>query len=146
MIHTELYAPGICVWGEISCTGIISPFLLGGTVTGDSYLYMMENTVWLEIFTLWDDIYSIFQQDHAPPCFYRYVTGWMDTFQTDRLAIEALLNSRIFRLDSPGVLWGFVKENEYATKHTTVNKWRCYNRRTDIQFIRDVSKCTWQCP
>jgi hypothetical protein len=40
-IQTELNAPDICIWGGISWTGMIGPFIFDGAVIGENFFNML---------------------------------------------------------------------------------------------------------
>ena len=42
ILEKEVNVPGITVWGGISSSGMIGPFFFEGTVTGNSYLTMLQ--------------------------------------------------------------------------------------------------------
>ena len=75
-LQKSVNLPGISVWCAISSRGIIGPYFFDTTVTGDSYLSMLQSWFWPQVAEQADEIY--FQQDGAPPHYSRQVRRWLD--------------------------------------------------------------------
>lgn len=75
--HVNL--PGVTVWCGISALGIIGPFFFNGTVTGESYLNLLQEFVHSQFSEMFGDDGEIyFQQDGAPPHYHRDVRAHLD--------------------------------------------------------------------
>ena len=64
IIEKDVNMPGVTVWCGISSVGIIGPYFFDGSVTGQSYLYMLKNFLIPRLANYDDDV--MFQQDGAP--------------------------------------------------------------------------------
>lgn len=69
VLQEELNVPGITVWAGIWSGGIVGPYFFNDTVRGDSYLEMLQDTVFPELQNnpLYENTNLIWQQDGAPP-------------------------------------------------------------------------------
>jgi len=67
MSSVELNEPGICVWAGIHAGGLIGPYFFDGTVTGQTYLELLEDL--RAQMDVDPDLANIehFMQDGAPP-------------------------------------------------------------------------------
>ena len=78
IIEKELNVPGITVWGGITSAGLVGPFFFESTVTGASYLKMLQEKVW-SVISQREHIGELyFQQDGAPPHYATIVRNWLD--------------------------------------------------------------------
>ena len=71
-------SPGLTVWAAISCTGIIGPFFFDGSVTGESYLNMLQTFFYPELERRHNEDEQLFMQDGAPPHYANVVRDWLD--------------------------------------------------------------------
>lgn len=82
IFEKSVNSPGVMVWAGICSRAIIGPFFFQGTVTGDSYLNMLETFALPRVVQLTDgagDQPSLWwQQDGAPPHYSRAVRAWLD--------------------------------------------------------------------
>ena len=78
IMPVALNAPGITVWAGISYEGIIGPYFFNDTVTGATYLDMLQNFVWPILQNHPNIEHLLWQQDGAPPHFHHDVTAWLD--------------------------------------------------------------------
>ena len=153
--HVNL--PGVTEWCGISALGIIAPFFRNGTVTGESYLNLLQEFVgpqFSEMFGDDDEIY--FQQDGAPPHYHRDVRAHLDAAFPDtwigrRGSIEYPARSPdLTPMDF--ILWGYFKDKVYRTKPRTIDalKLEIERRCRDIpkDLFRDVCEslgANYQC-
>ena len=78
IIEKELNVPGINVWGGVTSAGLVGPFFFVSTVTGASYLKMLQEKVW-SVISQREDIGELyFQQGGAPPHYATIVRNWLD--------------------------------------------------------------------
>lgn len=122
--HTRS-SPKVNVWCGISKFGVLGPYFFNAqTVTGDSYLDMLQNFVVdnlpLRILTS-----GYFQQDGAPPHYSLAVRNYLDdTFGRRWIGRAGPL---AWPARSPDLtpcdfwLWGMVKERVYATRPIDIN-------------------------
>lgn len=105
---------GVHVWCAISSNGLIGPYFFDGTVTGESYLAMLQDFAAPHL----ADPATYFQQDGAPAHYARIVRDWLD---------DNLPNRWIGRRGpyewparSPDLtpcdffLWGYLKDQVYS--------------------------------
>ena len=78
ILEKEVNVPGITVWGGISSSGMIGPFFFEETVTGNSYLTMLQEKMWPVVSQRQDIDQIYFQQDGAPPHYSTEVRNWLD--------------------------------------------------------------------
>lgn len=77
-IAQELNLPSVNVWAGVSSHGLVGPYFFNGTVTGEVYLKLLNDTVWPAISTRNDICDLMWQQDGAPPHYYLPVRQWLD--------------------------------------------------------------------
>ena len=126
VLEKEVNSPGVMCWVGISSSGIVGPFFFRETVTGDSYLQLLQNEVWGEIAD-WPDIDAIiFQQDGAPPHFARQVKDWLhETFPGRWLGRGGPYDWPPRSPDLTPVdfsVWGIVKEMVYSQRTSSLEE------------------------
>jgi hypothetical protein len=152
VIEYERDTPKLNVWLELHKHGVIDPFFfMESTMTGHSYLDMLENFVVPQI-----PPGFIFQQDDALPHFHRDVTTFLDeTFpgrwigrggptawpprspdltQLDFFAwwfIKDVVHSRKVR-DLADLRQRIIEAVELITPHVLINTWQELEYRLDI--------------
>ena len=72
-------SPGVTVWAAICSTHVIGPYFFEATVTGESYLKMLNDFAFPRIAPLMENGTMWFQQDGAPPHFARQVRQKLDS-------------------------------------------------------------------
>lgn len=124
-VEHHLNLPGVTVWCGISARGIIGPFFFNGTVNGDRYLTLLEESIGPHIEEMFGDDEIYFQQDGAPPHYHCDVRAHLnathpDTWIGRRGAIE-------YPARSPDLtpmdffLWGYLKDKVYCRKPRTID-------------------------
>ncbi len=142
MLEKEVNSPGIMCWVGISSSGIVGPFFFEESVTGDSYLQLLEDKVWPEIAD-WPDIDAvILQQDGAPPHFARQVREWLDdSFPGRWLGRRGPIEWPPRSPDLTPVdfsVWGIVKETVYAERSNTLEELKDAIDNAFAQFDADL--------
>jgi len=66
------------VWCGPSARGLIGPFFLEGTVTGEVYLEMLCSSILPPIHALYENSELSYQQDGVPPHYHRDVRAFLD--------------------------------------------------------------------
>ena len=70
--------PVVNFWRGVSSRGLIGPFFLEGTVTGQAYLDMLWTSILSAIHELYRNDEFFFQQDSAPPHYHRDVRAYLN--------------------------------------------------------------------
>lgn len=119
-------APKVMVWAGIWSGGIIGPFFFDTTVTGDSYLEMLNEFLLPNLNEHPRFGSLMFMQDGAPPHFARKVREWLDEHFPDRwIGRRGPIE---WPPRSPDLtpcdffLWGFLKAKVYAQKPSTLEE------------------------
>lgn len=73
-----LHSARTTVWAAIWAGGCIGPFFFDDSVTGDSYLAMLETFFWPQVIQLGLSTDLVFMQDGAPPHWKKEVRQWLD--------------------------------------------------------------------
>lgn len=137
ILEKAVNLPGITVWGAISSDGLIGPFFFENTVTGASYLEMLQDKLW-PVISQRPDIDTVhFQQDGAPPHYSLIVRNWLDQHFTDRwMGRRGPVEwpARSPDLTPPDFfLWGVLKNSVYAHKPKSINELKaCIQREWDM--------------
>lgn len=124
VIEKEVNLPGLTVWCGMHSGGVFGPYFFDETVTGQTYLTMLNDWLWPQI----RHENFIFQQDGAPPHYSTIVRSWLDDKFTNawigrRGWIEwAPRSPDMTPLDF--FFWGFIKDKVYANKPTTIHQLR----------------------
>lgn len=125
-LQKSVNLPGLHVWCGISSDGIIGPYFFNNTVTGASYLKMLQDWFWPQVADRADHIY--FQQDGAPPHYSVAVREWLDNHFP-----EAWIGRRgamEWPARSPDLtpcdffLWGVLKDRVYGKNPHTLAQLR----------------------
>lgn len=150
--------PGVSVWCGLSSRGIIGPYFFQDTVTGQTYLQMLEIMI-PQINDLFDNENEVyFQQDGAPPHFHVNVRNFLDQ-QFNQRWIGRRGSATEFPARSPDLtpldfyLWGTLKNTVYATKPRTLEDLRVQIEHAiddiplaTIQTVcRSVRRRCWEC-
>ncbi|KAJ4449729.1 hypothetical protein ANN_01133 [Periplaneta americana] len=121
--------PGGTVWCDLSSRGIVGPYIVEGTVTGEKYLQMLETTIPRLNDLLENENGFYFQQDGAPAHFHANVRNFLDRTLNQRW-IERRGSAAEFPPRSPDLtlpdfyIWGVLKDTVYATKPQTLEELR----------------------
>jgi hypothetical protein len=76
--EVPLHPPKLTVWAAIGRKGVVGPVFITGTVTGKSYLELLEERFLPDV-QEWDNFDEmIFMQDGAPPHWALIVRAWLD--------------------------------------------------------------------
>ena len=125
ILQQELNLPGVTVWGGLCSSGLIGPFFFDNTVTGESYLKMLNEKLW-SIVSKRDDCADLyFQQDGAPAHYAVSVRKWLDEHFPGRWIgrrgpVEWPARSPdLTPLDF--FLWGVLKNKVFSDKPKTLN-------------------------
>ena len=120
LFDSKVISPGVCVWGGISAKGLIGPFFFEDTVTGQSYVQMLEEKFYPTV-SGWPGLERTwFQHDGAPAHFSLQARFWLDNFFPQRWIgrrgnIEWAPRSP--DLTPPDFfLWGVVKDYVYKRR------------------------------
>jgi len=119
----------VMVWCGIFCDSVIGPFFFDGTVTGQSYLTMLQNYICPAVVHFanegLDDADVWFMQDGAPPHYATIVRNFLDERYPDhwigrRGPVEWPPRSPDLNpLDY--FLWGFLKSEVYRNRPRNIN-------------------------
>lgn len=119
-VEHQLNQPGLMVWAGVCSQGVIGPYFFPNTVTGESYLDMLNSYVFPRIDQLNNSDQLIFQQDGAPAHYHR------DVMSTLRFKFGSRFIGRGAPITwpprSPDLtpmdysIWGLVKGKVYARK------------------------------
>lgn len=115
---------GLMVWCGMTSGGLIGPYFFDGSVTGESYLEMLQTYVWPKV----RQRRLYFQQDGAPSHYSLVVREWLDQKFPDhwigrRGPIE--WPARSPDLTPPDFfLWGYLKNIVYMDKPSTLAELR----------------------
>ena len=122
ILQKEVNAVGVTVWIGVSASGLVGPFFFEGTVTGDSYVSMLNNN-FLPSVENWPLGEMWFQQDGAPPHYSIAARNWLnDNFQNRWIGRRGSIE---YPPRSPDLtpadffLWGVLKNSVYAKKPRT---------------------------
>lgn len=128
-IH-KLNQPGLTVWAGVCSLGIIGPFFFEETVSGQSYLNMLNNFIIPQVNQIDVNMNLIYQHDGAPGHFDRRVRQRLrerfgDRFVGRGASIEMPPRSPdITPMDY--AIWGIVKDNVYSRKPATLDELKNY--------------------
>lgn len=115
---------GITVWCGLSSKGIIGPYFFEDTVTGESYLEMLENFLWPRVRTG----RKYLQHDGAPAHYSQKVRNWLDKkFPNRWIGRRGQIEwpPRSPDLTPPDFfLWGYLKQNVYRVRPSTIAELR----------------------
>lgn len=143
-VHTQ-HPQKLNVWAGIFGNSIVGPFFLPGTLTGDMYLDLLENTIDPALTDIIEnnpgyvEAELIFQQDGAPPHYSQNVRNYLNTNFPGRWigrrgAIEWPPRSPdLSPLDF--FLWGHIKNKVYSTPPASLEDLR----RRIIDVCREVT-------
>lgn len=152
----------INVWGGILGTHVIGPYFFDNRLTGERYLQFIrdELPVLLEDVNLRARSRMWFQQDGAPPHYFRQVRDYLNTWLPNRWIGRG--SQVAWPARSPDLtpldffLWGYVKDNVYKILPTTRDDMKDRIRRSfnnireevliNVQqsFIRRLDSCIEQ--
>ena len=72
-----LHSEKVVVWIALSHRGVLGPFFFDASVTGESYLTMLQSFLWPRVADLPEIEQLRLMQDGAPPHFARSVRQWL---------------------------------------------------------------------
>ena len=80
IVTQPLHSPRVTVWAGVWAGGFLGPFFFDETITGARYLEMLQNVILplLEEIGEFNENRLIWQQDGAPPHWYRPAREWLD--------------------------------------------------------------------
>ena len=120
VITQEMNVPGIVVWAGIWSGGLIGPFFFRDTVTGRSYLEMLDEKIVPAIEYQMNLEEIFYMHDGAPAHYHQSVRRFLDKTFPDRWIgrrgpIEWPARSPDLT-PTDFFLWGVIKDRVYATK------------------------------
>ena len=114
------YKQGLMVWCGMTSGGLIGPYFFDGSVTGESYLEMLQTYVWPKV----RQRRLYFQQDGAPSHYSLVVREWLDQkFSSHWIGRRGPIEwpARSPDLTPPDFfLWGYLKNIVYKDKPSTL--------------------------
>jgi hypothetical protein len=117
--HVNL--PGITVWCGLTSEGILGPFLFDDTLTGATYLNLLQEAIMPDLRAQFgNDVQIYLQQDGAPPHYHRDARAFLDEHLTNRWigrwgVVEfPPLSPDLTPMDF--FLWGHIKDKVYSRK------------------------------
>lgn len=124
-IAQELNLPGVNVWAGISSQGLFGPYFFNGTVTGESYFNLLNDTLWPVLSTRNDLNDLMWQQDGAPPHYYLPVRQWLDNhFPNKWIGLRGPVEWQPHSLDltlPDFFLWGVLRNDVYKNKPNNID-------------------------
>lgn len=127
-MEQQINQPGLCVWGGISSSGVIGPFIFQGTLDGEKYLRLLRTNVMPILKQRPDFNRVLLQQDGAPPHFASAVRTFLDE------ALPSGWIGRRGRVDWPArspdltpmdfFFWGILKDFVYHEQPRTLVEMR----------------------
>lgn len=128
MLVKRLKSDSLSVLGAVSSKGILGPFFFPKTVTGASFLKIMEEEMIPAISSMFDLNEIIFQLDGAPGHWSRFVREFLDEkFPSRWIGRGGPISwpPRSPDLTPPDFfLWGFIKDKTYAQDPKTTEDLR----------------------
>jgi hypothetical protein len=114
----NLHSPHLCVWMGFSSKCLLCPFFFNGTVSGDSYLHMLQTHVIPQLKQHKKKSSTIFQQDGAPPHYSNQVRNYLrEQFSDEKVIARGFPN--FWPARSPDLtpldywFWGMIKARVY---------------------------------
>jgi hypothetical protein len=77
-VEKAVNLPGVNAWCGLLSKGLIGPFSFEGNITGESYLTMLYGSMLPANSELYGNKKFYYQQDSAPPHYYRDVRAYLD--------------------------------------------------------------------
>ncbi|GAA54948.1 transposable element Tc3 transposase [Clonorchis sinensis] len=116
----NLHFPHLCVWMGFSSKCLLRPFFFDATVSGDSYLHMLQTHVIPQL-KQHKKSSTVFQQDGAPPHYSNQVRTYLrEQFSDERVIARGFPNFWPTRSPDPTPLdyrfWGLIKARVYHEK------------------------------
>lgn len=115
---------GLMVWCGLTSSGLIGPYFFDNSVTGESYLHMLQEFLWPKV----KQRRLIFQQDGAPAHYSLEVRDWLDQKFPDRwIGRRGPIEwpARSPDLTPPDFfLWGYLKNIVYKDRPSTLDELR----------------------
>ena len=118
--------PKVTVWCGMTSDSIVGSFILRGTMNAERYLTMLRGEIWPVIST-WENIEDmIFMQDGARPHFAIIVREWLNGHFPGRWMGRR--GPHEWPARGPDLtlcdllFWGWLKEQVYSTKPTTLEE------------------------
>jgi Helix-turn-helix domain (DUF4817) len=146
-IELSMKSPGVTCWAGIWSKGIVGPYFFDGTVTGDSYLAMLNDYLLPQIVALDEGSGMWFMQDGAPAHYAARVRSWLDqNFAGQWIGRRGAVEwpPRSCDLTPPDFfLWGVIKERVYNTKPTSLQDLR--DRIASALHALDADLCAKVC-
>jgi len=133
----------VTVWIGVSASGLVGPFFFEGTVTGDSYVSMLNNN-FLPSVENWPLGEMWFQQDGAPPHYSIAARNWLnDKFPNRWIGRRGSIEypPRSPDLTPPDFfLWGVLKNSVYAKKPRTKDQLVAVIMNTCTEISEDLCR------
>lgn len=114
----NLHSPHLCVWMGFSSKCLLRPFFFDATVSGDSYLHMLQTHVIPQLKQHKKKSSTVFQQDGAPPHYSNQVRTYLrEQFSDERVIARGFPN--FWPARSPDLtpldywFWGMIKARVY---------------------------------
>ena len=127
-VYRHVNLPGITVWCGLSSRGLIGPFFFDATVTGLSYLNLLQQSVMPSIKEEFEDEEFYFQQNRTPPHYNHDIRSFLDEALPNRWIVLRGFGEYLPR--SPNLTplvffsWGYQKDKVYTTKPAPVAELR----------------------
>lgn len=121
LLEQELNVPGVNVWAGVWSGGIVGPYFFNGTVTGASYLEMLQDVVLPELQNnpLFENTNFIWQQDGAPPHYSLVVRECISSNFDEWIGRRGTTDWPPRSCDLTPLdfgVWGIVKNNVFSQK------------------------------
>ena len=139
------------VWAAIGCAGVIGPYFLDESVTGNVYLDLLQTKFWPEFCSLENSGQLIFMQDGAPPHWSRTVRNWLNQSLPHRWIGRG--NSEDLNITWPPrspdltpcdfFLWGYVKSQVYTRNYDDINDLKAEIRRSFNEMPVEMLRSTF---
>ncbi len=143
-VEKSLQSPKVVVWCAVWAGGLIGPYFFDGTLTGDSYLEMLQNFFWPLICDLPEINDLIFQQDGAPPHYAINVREFLDeSFPQRWIGRRGPVE---WPTRSPDLtpldfwLWGYLKSKVYEHRIEDVDDLKIKIREACANISQDMCK------
>lgn len=128
IIEYDVQSPGVMVWGSVTYEGLLGPFFLDSSVTGETDLNLLRESVIpeLHIRQNFDELW--WQQDGAPAHFANNVLAFLH-----QVFPQCWIGHRgpvVWPVRSPDItppdffLWGYLKDKVYANPIDSVKHLR----------------------
>ena len=141
---TEMNQPGVTVWADLLCSGVLGPVIFERTLNGDMYLEILRKVLpTMQAMPNLSDV--IFQQDGVPPHYATHVRDFLNaTFQERWIGRRGSIE---WPPRSPDLtpmdffFWGVVKEKVFQRKPRTLPDLRGFITEAWLKINIDQDLC-----